>query len=338
MSTTENTRINWYRSPLDKELFKAFTTKEDAAGFRQIIPQLALTAATGAGAYFALLHLPWYAAVPAVFIHATVYSFLGLSGAGHELSHATVFRTHFWNEFFMRLVAFLTYTNYVHFRASHPKHHLNTVHAGLDLEVVLPQRVRRWDWFWMFVISLPALWNTLRTHIRHSRGIIRGEWEERIFPESEPEKRRALANWARVVLIGHLLLAAAFLAFGQWPLLLLVTFAPFTAGWLNFFTGFTQHVGLAPNVPDHRLCCRTVLLNPLLRFLYWNMNYHIEHHMYPGVPFHQLGQLHQAIAADLPASPRGLIAAWREIFPILRRQADDPDYVFVPALPGTTVS
>lgn len=41
-----------------------------------------------------------------------------------------------------------------------------------------------------------------------------------------------------------------------------------------------QHAGLSDNVPDFRLCCRTMILNPFFRFLYWHMNYHTEHHMY----------------------------------------------------------
>ena len=38
---------------------------------------------------------------------------------------------------------------------------------------------------------------------------------------------------------------------------------------------------------------RTVYMNPVLRFLYWNMNYHIEHHMFPMVPYHALPKLHE---------------------------------------------
>jgi Na+-transporting NADH:ubiquinone oxidoreductase subunit F len=41
-------------------------------------------------------------------------------------------------------------------------------------------------------------------------------------------------------------------------------------------------------VLDHRLNCRTVYMNPIHRFLYWNMNYHVEHHMFPLVPYHAL--------------------------------------------------
>ena len=333
-ATTE-TRINWYHSPLDKDVLRQLTERRDWRGCCQLLPQLLLTAATGAGAYFAFLHLPWPYIVCACYLHATVFAFWGLAGAGHELCHGTVFKTRWLNECFLVLVAFLSWTNFVYFRASHKKHHQLTVHAGLDLEVVLPLRLSRRDWLYAFTANVPAFFFVLATVIRHSRGIIRGEWEERIFPVADVEGRRALARWARVLLLGHLALAALFLAFHLWPLLLLVTFAPFYAGWLNFLCGFPQHVGLQPSVPDFRLCCRTMTLNPFLRFLYWQMNYHVEHHMYAAVPFFNLGKLRAAIADDLPPAYPGLLAAWREIQAILRRQADDPDYVFIPPLPGT---
>ena len=51
-------------------------------------------------------------------------------------------------------------------------------------------------------------------------------------------------------------------------------------------TGLLQHGGLADNVTDHRLNSRTVYMNPVSRFIYWNMNYHVEHHMFPMVPYH----------------------------------------------------
>ena len=40
-------------------------------------------------------------------------------------------------------------------------------------------------------------------------------------------------NWSRIMLTGHtaLALAVVFVLSGNWILLLLVTFAPFTAGW-----------------------------------------------------------------------------------------------------------
>ena len=47
---------------------------------------------------------------------------------------------------------------------------------------------------------------------------------------------------------------------------------------------FMQHAGLKNNVRDHRLCVRTVKLNPIFSFLNWNMEYHLEHHMFPNIP------------------------------------------------------
>ena len=68
-----------------------------------------------------------------------------------------------------------------------------------------------------------------------------------------------------------------------------------------FMTGLIQHGGLAEDVLDHRLNSRTVYMNPISRWIYWNMNYHVEHHMFPMVPYHALPRLHELIKHDLPA-------------------------------------
>jgi len=92
-------------------------------------------------------------------------------------------------------------------------------------------------------------------------------------------------------------------------------------------------VGLKDNVDDFRLCCRTFTLNPIVRFLYWQMNYHIEHHMYAAVPCYNLGKLHKMIEHDLPPTPKGLVGVWKEIDAILRRQLKDPSYQYEAPLP-----
>jgi nitrite reductase/ring-hydroxylating ferredoxin subunit len=109
--------------------------------------------------------------------------------------------------------------------------------------------------------------------------------------------------------------------------LLLVTLASFHGRWLLVVFGLTQHAGLAEDVLDHRANTRTVLMNPVARFLYWNMNYHVEHHMFPVVPFHALPALHREIAEHLPPPFPSITAAYRrEILPTLRRQRIDPTW------------
>ena len=117
--------------------------------------------------------------------------------------------------------------------------------------------------------------------------------------------------------------------------LMLVGLPSFYGAWLLVIFGLTQHAGLAENVLDHRLNCRTVYLNPIFRFVYWNMNYHLEHHMFPMVPYHALPALHEEMKADSPKPYSNLIAAYREIIPAILRQVKDPAYYVQRELPAS---
>lgn len=76
---------------------------------------------------------------------------------------------------------------------------------------------------------------------------------------------------------------------------------------------------LAENIPGHRLNTRTVYLNPALEFIYSNMKCHVEHHMFPMVPFCALPALHEEIKADCPPAHHGVAAACREMIPAQRQ-------------------
>src|SRR5690606_10279517 len=96
--------------------------------------------------------------------------------------------------------------------------------------------------------------------------------------------------------------------------------------WLVVFFGMTQHAGLQEDVLDHRLNSRTVYMNPVFRFLYSNMNYHVEHHIFPTVPYHALPALHAEVKEHLAPATPSTFAAFRELLAALRRQAVDPTY------------
>ena len=112
----------------------------------------------------------------------------------------------------------------------------------------------------------------------------------------------------------------------------------FYGAWLQLYFGGTQHLGLAEDVLDHRLNSRTVYMNPFFRFVYWNMNYHVEHHMFPMVPYHALPRLHEAIKNDCPTPYPNTIAAYAEIFSAMARQLRDPTYFVKRELPGSARS
>jgi fatty acid desaturase len=65
------------------------------------------------------------------------------------------------------------------------------------------------------------------------------------------------------------------------------------------------------------------------------MQYHIEHHMFPAVPFFNLPKLHELIKHDLPPTPHGLRATWKQMLAIHRRMQTDPKYCYTPPVPQT---
>ncbi len=62
-----------------------------------------------------------------------------------------------------------------------------------------------------------------------------------------------------------------------------------------------------------RVNSRTTLTNRAVRRLAWNMPFHTAHHVYPGVPFHALPEVHGRIRDSVRYEARGYIAVQREI-------------------------
>ena len=131
-------------------------------------------------------------------------------------------------------------------------------------------------------IGIPFVLYDLRTLLRHAvTGLNAGE--NTYIPVSERPKA---LFWARIhiaIYAATVLLALPLQSF--LPLMLIG--GPLIYGcWHTYMTGLIQHGGQAEDVVDHRLNSRTVYMNPVSRWIYWNMNYRVEHHMFPMVPFH----------------------------------------------------
>lgn len=320
-----NKVLKWRHSPIDKEAFRALTHKSDLKALRHLLSHLSLAVVLGIVSYVGFLRLPVYFSIPIFFVYTNVFIFLGLASGIHEMSHGTVFESKRLQWFFIRFISFITFSDYVFYRASHTKHHQYTAHHGLEMEVVLPMKLRIRDFLYALLGNPYYTWRTYYNMGRRALGIIKGEWEEQIFPEDEPKKRQELIGWNRVLIIGHSLLFVIFILTGQWPLIFIVTFPMGFSSILSYLVTMTQHTGLQADVADSRKCCRSVNLNPFYAFLYWNMNYHIEHHMYAAVPFYNLKKLSHALQEDMPER-KGLIGSYMEIIRIQKRQKIEPTY------------
>ena len=327
--------IDWYRTKISTGDFKQLHQRSDARAFFQTGGYLAILIAMGVGAFLCQQRELWWAMGGFIFAYGTVNAFS--INAVHELGHGTVFKKKWLNPFFCHLFSFLGWHNHETFQTSHLRHHRYTLHAPDDLEVVLPMKAMIMHVFKIGFINFEWLKVNSKMTTRIARGKFEGEWELTLYPPNEPEKRRAPVRWARILIIGHATVVAVSLYFGLWLLPVIVTLGSFYGSWLNFLCNNTQHIGLQDSVADFRLCCRTFTLNPFVRFLYWQMNYHTEHHMYAAVPCYQLPRLHELIKHDLPPVPHGIVGVWKEILLIQSRQDQDPSYVHPIQLPSPAV-
>jgi len=324
-------RITWYRTPISREILAALNERSDWKGLAQALGHLGLLVVTGAAAWYAAERLPLPLLLLILYVHGMFFGFLG--AAFHELSHQTVFKTKALHTVFLHLISWLSWSNPVWYWASHQEHHKYTLHPPDDLEVVLPYELTLKSFLRGVLVNPWDFYYRLKMHVRLSLGRTQGQWEEILFPPSAVALRRTVFTWARLSLLGHILVVAVSLYFGWWLVPVLITFAPFYGGCLLYLCANPQHAGLQDNVADFRLCTRTFLVHPFVQFLYWHMNFHIDHHMYAAVPCYNLSKLHAAIKHDLPHCPVGLVETWKEIITIVKQQQIDPTYQYVAELP-----
>jgi fatty acid desaturase len=330
-------KINWYRTPIDRGLLKKLTNRSDVKGLLQAGSILFLYIVTVYFSYYFFAQRLWVPMVAVCYAHCMFHGFVGMQAAVHELSHGTPFKSKWANEIFYHLFCFLSWNNAVHFRVSHMKHHQYTLHKGLDKEVVLEPidftRLNYASWFffdanWFKIIMFPNI-----AHFFGKADVDFFFWDPLFSPEDK--KRKQMCNYARFMVIGHLILLGVFIYFQLWILIFVVTFGYFFATFPTRGCVIQQHLGLRSNVPDWRVSCHTVKFGPLMEYLYWHMNYHTEHHMFAAVPFHNLRKLHKAIAFDTPKPLKGYLMGIKRILTIQKRQRRDSNYCFVPAFPST---
>ncbi|MBN62078.1 MAG: hypothetical protein CME20_12040 [Gemmatimonadetes bacterium] len=333
----KKTRVKWYRCKIGRDELAQLNKRSNFLGFAQTLGYLGVLAVAAGAVVYSSLHWPWYITVLLAVVNGHFWHFL-INGF-HELIHDSVFKTRWLNRFFLRVFSFLGWYNHHHFWASHTEHHKYTLHPPDDLEVVLPARIDFKHIRKTAIVNWRHPYDQLRGKWKTFRGYVPDDtWSTMLFPESDPERRAAFTRWERIVFVGHLAIAAAAVAAGYWGVLLAVTFPKAFGAWLHFFCNSAQHVGLQDKIPDFRLCCRTIYLNPFVQFLYWHMNYHTEHHMFAAVPCYRLGKLHRMIAHEMPWCPNGLRETWKHIAEILERQEREPDYQYVAELPEPTTA
>jgi len=316
----------WYHTDVPRKVMKNLMQRSDRRPLIDAVIWLGLLALSAAGgAYF------WgsWTCVPFFFVYGTLYGSAS-DARWHECGHGTAFKTRWMNDLIYEIASFMVMRNPVTWRWSHARHHTDTIIVGRDAEIAVMRPPDLFRAACNFV-GVFDVYFSLRALLKNAAGIITPD-EASFIPETE---RGKAVTAARVHIAIYAATIVVALAIRSWLPLILIGLPRMYGCWHMVLVGLLQHGGLADNVTDHRLNSRTVYMNPVSRFIYLNMNYHVEHHMFPMVPYYALPRLHELIKHDLPAPNPSIFHAYCEMIPAFFRQLRNEDYFVKRELPPT---
>lgn len=266
----------------------ALMERSDAAGLRHLALYLAALAATSA--YIALQAPLWgLMLLP----HGTLLVFLFT--LSHECTHQTPFRTRWLNEVIGRAIAPILCLPFLWFRYFHLAHHKYTNDPARDPEIAGHPRPADWRSYAVYLSGWGYWSGGLRVLWQNAFGEIAA-------PYLPPRKHPALRREARLILAVQTL---ALLSLLWSPLALWLWLVPVLIAQPLLRLYLLAEHGLCPPVANMLENTRTTFTNRLVRFLAWNMPYHIEHHSAPNVPFHHLPELHDDLRVHLVSTSEG---------------------------------
>jgi fatty acid desaturase len=303
------------RDVIDAAKLRALCVASNRAGAIQSLSHLGAIGVTGT-----LLWLAggsWWA-VPVFMVHGVLLNFL--YAGQHELSHWTVFRTGWLNEWLGRVFGFVLFYPRTFDQVQHMAHHRFTQDWARDGELARARYTMTSYLLWMSGVSY---WYTRwRRILRFSVGVVTEPYL--------PAKRHAeLIREARLHLAAYSILAGVSLMAQSWAA---VTFwlAPMLAmKGVHQLQNVMEHLGL-PHDDNVLVNTRSTRTNAVMRWLCWQMQYHTAHHAFPGVPFHRLRELNGAIFTSSGAAPPsmtylGFQIAVLRAFARGKTEADYPD-------------
>ncbi len=203
----------------------------------------------------------------------------GMAVLTHEASHYSMFRNRRidrWVGFLMGASVFVSYTAY---RVLHGYHHRHTREEEDPDEFNNVTENR-------FLLSLLFYsWLIIGTpvYLIHVfvTAMIRGSWRDRIDV------------WVEYALLIVVFGGAYALAkrFGRMDLVIHCWAIPMIVAMVfGNIRSWAEHAMTRPGSP--MTCTRTVTSNRVVSFLMCNLNYHLEHHLCPGIPWYNLPKMH----------------------------------------------
>lgn len=270
------------------------TARSNMAGLRHLLGHVGAIVAVGA---LIGSGMPgWWALLP---VQGVLIVFLFT--LEHEATHKTPFASEAINEWVGRACGFLILLPFEWFRYFHLAHHRWTNIAGRDPELASAKPATRAEWIWQ-VSGIP-LW---ASEARLFGTLLCGRARADYLPTGALPRIRREA-WIMAAGYGLVALSLMITPVAFWVWLL-----PVVLGQPALRLYLLAEHGDCPQVANMFENTRTTFTTALIRFLAWNMPYHVEHHVYPAVPFHRLPALHDIMKSELRVTADGYAAFTRD--------------------------
>ncbi|QAU49490.1 fatty acid desaturase [Bradyrhizobium guangzhouense] len=252
-------------------------------------------------------------ALPLMAIQGYLVAFLFM--ALHETAHKTAFRSRGLNLAVGYLSAFIIGQPYEYYCLFHWDHHRYTQDPEKDPELIVGVKPKSETQIALAYSGLLQVAGRLRLMLGHAvTGKVTVPW----IPEN---KRAIIVTEARVYALVYVLLFALSLWFSS-TLLLEVWIVPLIIG--QFFLRpylLAEHTGCERTRSAFQNT-RTTYTAAIVKWIAWNMPYHVEHHAYPSIPFHALPKLNGIVDDEIVYRGRGYIQTTRETWAWFRRQLE----------------
>jgi len=289
---------------VDPAVVKRLRERSDINASIQIASHFGAILVTGTLLYF---YWPAWWSILLFALHGMLLNFL--YAAQHELMHNTVFKTRFFNEFFSRITGILVIYPREHDRLLHFAHHRNTNIPGKDPELGFGQDAHepisgiKMIWLLSGIDYWIRMFNSL---LRHTFG----NTDECFWLTNK--QHEVIIREARWHLVFYLSLVVLSIVFNTW-LIVLLWFAPLIVmKGTHHVQNIVEHAGL-PLYNNVQRNTRTIYVNPIHRWMAWNMQYHADHHLFTAIPFYNLPELHEHLQDKIENIERGYFGAIKSI-------------------------
>lgn len=222
------------------------------------------------------------------------------------------------------IIQTLMWQSPVYERTSHRLHHRYTMVRDMDPETDWPEVVTR-KWLKGFMLKMLSrvlvvgaiyyLFVDIYKQINRAFGS--GDKMMKNLCNEKENKKIRLDSF--IILVVHLTIIAIAISFKWWAVLIFITIAWQIGQVSASYYFFTEHLSKMYNANDQRLCTRSVKVSWFVKQLYWGLDDHIEHHIFPAVPSCNLPKLHEKLKNE--ADERiSAVQCWREIFEVAREK------------------